>query len=509
MRKLRGVVLLLVLILLLVLNSDSQGIIKDDFKINDDSLKLDQDMPDIDVDDLGNFVIVWQDPRNNGTDIFAQRFNLSGEVLGDNFMVNNEISGYQKYPSVACEASGNFTVVWQDSRDGNRDIYAQRFNFSGDTLDSNFKINDDPGTKPQIEPEVNFSNKIVAVWEDERYDSGDIFAQLLDPSGQPEDTNFKINDDSFDFIQLRADISSDFNGNFVVVWQDKREGNYDIFAQRFDSSGSFLNNNLKVNDDIGNSLQNFPKADSDSMGNFVVVWQDKRNGDEDVYAQIFNDKGEKIGKNFRVNDDVGNSYQGHPDVTVNKEGNFILVWVDKRNDDRDIYAQRYDSNFNPLEHNFRVNSDTESAEQTEPKVATNGKNIYFTWVDNRNGDSDIYAKVVDWNFTEIEEIEVNNKFSTFFLSHNFPNPFNAVTNIRFTVNGELKNENRPPYTTLMIYNLRGQLVRTLVNEYLKPGIYTAVWDGRNNKGSEVASGIYFYRLKMDDYTKTRKMLLLK
>jgi hypothetical protein len=491
MRKLRGVVILLFLNLSLALNSFAQDIIKDDFKVNDDTLKLDQDMPDIDVDDLGNLVIVWQDPRNSGTDIFAQRLNLSGEVLGGNLLVNNIISGFQKCPSVACEASGNFIVVWQDSREGNRDIYAQRFDSSGDTLDSNFKINDDSGTKPQIEPEVAFSAKIAVVWGDERYDSGDIFAQLFVLSGQPEGTNFRINDDSYNSIQLRADVSSDFNRNFVVVWQDKREGNYDIFSQRFDSSGNFLNNNFKVNDDMGNSLQNFPRVDSDSTGNFVVVWQDKRNGDEDVYAQ------------------------------------------------------RYDSNFNPLVHNFRVNSDTGSAEQSEPKVATNGKNIYFTWVDNRNGDSDIYAKVVDWNWTDIREIKTRDDLPSFALLQNFPNPFNITTTIPFTVHGKLKTANRPIHTTgkpvdsgwllvdspnrttsklvdgywllvdrpihttLKIYNVRGQLVRTLVDEDLKPEAYTVIWDGRNNKGSEVASGIYFCRLKIEDYTETRKMLLLK
>jgi len=403
MRKLRGVVSLLLLNSLLALNSLAQGVIKDDFKVNDDMLKLDQDMPAIDVDYLGNLVIVWQDPRNEGWDIFAQRLNLLGDVLSDNFMVNNQIKGNQESPSIASEASGNLIVVWQDSREGNRNIYAQRFNFSGDTLGSNFKINDDLGTKPQIEPEVDFSSKIVVVWEDERLDGGDIFTQLLYTSCEFQDTNFRVNDDTGSSAQLRSDLALNRKGNFIVVWQDKREGDYDIYAQRFDSSGDFLDTNFKVNDNIGNSLQNFPKVDSDSLGNFVVVWQDKRNGDEDVYAQVFNEGGEKTGENFRVNDDSGDAYQGRPDISMDDEGSFVVVWVDKRHGDKDIYAQRYDFNFNPVAENFRVNTDTGSAEQSEPAVATDGNRIYFTWVDERNGDWDIFAKVIEWNLTHVSK----------------------------------------------------------------------------------------------------------
>lgn len=509
MKKSRGSVLVLVLSSLLVSNSFAQGIIKDDFKVNDDTMRLDQDMPDIDVDDLGYFVIVWQDPRNNGTDVFAQRLNPSGEVSGGNYMINNELNGYQKYPSIAYGSAGDFVVVWQDSREGNRDVYAQKFNAYGDTLDSNFRVNQDLGTKPQIEPEVGFSAILVVVWEDQRLDDSDIFAQLLEPSGQFKDTNFKVNDDTGTSTQLRSDVALDARGNFVVVWQDKREENYDIYAQRFDSSGNFLDVNFRVNDDLGSSLQNFPKVDSDSPGNFVVVWQDKRNGDEDIFAQIYNWTGEKDGENFRVNDDMDNAYQGHPDVAMNKEGNFVVVWVDKRNGDKDIYAQRYDVSFNPLGVNFRVNSDTGSADQSEPAVATDGERIFFTWVDGRNSDLDIFAKAIDWNWTYVNEIDIQDDISSFVLSQNFPNPFNLTTTIQSTVHSKRKTAKSPIHTTLKIYNIRGRLVKTLVNEDLKPGTYTVIWDGKDNRGSEVASGIYFYRLKSEDCIETKKMLFLK
>jgi len=68
---------------------------------------------------------------------------------------------------------------------------------------------------------------------------------------------------------------------------------------------------------------------------------------------------------------------------------------------------------------------------------------------------------------------------------------------------------RPLPTSLKIYNILGQLVRTLVDEEKAPGNYKVVWDGKDNSGKEVGSGIYFYQLKTEEYTATKKMVLLR
>jgi len=97
----------------------------------------------------------------------------------------------------------------------------------------------------------------------------------------------------------------------------------------------------------------------------------------------------------------------------------------------------------------------------------------------------------------------------FSLGHNYPNPFNPSTTIPFTVYGSQFIVHSPIRTTLKIYNILGQLVRTLVNEDKLPGHYKILWDGRDGKGKEVSSGIYFYQLKADDYKDTKKMVLLR
>jgi FlgD Ig-like domain len=87
-------------------------------------------------------------------------------------------------------------------------------------------------------------------------------------------------------------------------------------------------------------------------------------------------------------------------------------------------------------------------------------------------------------------------------AQNYPNPFNPSTTIEFTVRERSK-------VSLKIYNVAGQLVRTLVDGDRAPGaVHKVAWDGRNDAGTTVSSGVYFYKLVTSDFTQTRKMVLL-
>jgi len=90
------------------------------------------------------------------------------------------------------------------------------------------------------------------------------------------------------------------------------------------------------------------------------------------------------------------------------------------------------------------------------------------------------------------------------LSQNYPNPFNPTTTIRYLVpDGGVQR------VRLVVYDVRGARVRTLVDREQRGGSYAVEWDGRNDQGQAVGSGVYFYRLVERNYTQTRKMLLLK
>lgn len=88
------------------------------------------------------------------------------------------------------------------------------------------------------------------------------------------------------------------------------------------------------------------------------------------------------------------------------------------------------------------------------------------------------------------------------LFRNYPNPFNPETRIKYS----LANSD---YVQLAIFNLKGQKIRSLVNEYQEPGTKEYIWNGRDNQNKTVSSGIYFYTLRTSNYSKTQKMILLK
>jgi hypothetical protein len=92
------------------------------------------------------------------------------------------------------------------------------------------------------------------------------------------------------------------------------------------------------------------------------------------------------------------------------------------------------------------------------------------------------------------------------LSQNYPNPFNPMTTIGFEIPGSA--EERVD-VTLRIYDVRGRLIRTLINGAKEPGAYEVTWDGRNDRGADLSSGVYFYKVSAGEFVSTRKMTLIR
>ena len=113
------------------------------------------------------------------------------------------------------------------------------------------------------------------------------------------------------------------------------------------------------------------------------------------------------------------------------------------------------------------------------------------------------AKIL-WDELFADEVdEMKPKIPTeFSLKQNYPNPFNPTTSIQYELS-KLSN------VEMTIYNMLGQIIRTLVKERQSAGFYSMQWDGKNDAGEQVASGVYLYRIKAGDFTQTRKMLLLR
>jgi hypothetical protein len=143
------------------------------------------------------------------------------------------------------------------------------------------------------------------------------------------------------------------------------------------------------------------------------------------------------------------------------------------------------------------------------------------------GTYDVYAERVFYDDAILYEIEVNDgqftqiqipmietvdveehtiPHSSYPIANlsNYPNPFNPSTNISFTLNNETTKN-----TELSIYNIKGQKVKTLLNEHLIKGTHSVVWNGMDSNNKHVSSGIYFYKISSGNESVMKKMLLLK
>lgn len=129
-----------------------------------------------------------------------------------------------------------------------------------------------------------------------------------------------------------------------------------------------------------------------------------------------------------------------------------------------------------------------------PLKKDDGKNLDY-------GGWDLYYDFHDW--TDVEEETAEEKLpAQFSLSNNYPNPFNPETKIGYFIPKACQ-------VKLEVFNILGQRVRTLVDEAQTAGKKEVTWDGKDEKGNQVASGVYFYKLETENFSQTKKMVLMK
>ncbi len=113
------------------------------------------------------------------------------------------------------------------------------------------------------------------------------------------------------------------------------------------------------------------------------------------------------------------------------------------------------------------------------------------------------------NFGGSTAVDDNSSLPSRILLHqNYPNPFNPETKIKFEIPANSQN-NQPQNVEIKIFNLLGREVRTLLNTQKAPGIYESIFNGNSEDGAPLPSGIYFYRLRINNFVQTRKMVLAK
>jgi len=487
--------------------------VMDMVRVNDDLGSENQIEPAIAMDSDENTIIAWVDHRGGSNEIYAKRLSSDGSALGPDFKVSDIEGHYDQWdPSVAIDPDGYFVIVWSDYREEgccSSDIYAQRYAPDGTTLGGNFKVNF-MGAEVHIGPAVAFNGagSFLVTWSDHAEDSKDdesrgsepdIYAQHISRNGIPTENNFKVNDDVGFTRQSSPAITVDADNNYIIAWEDERDGEADIFWQRVSADGLLLGSNVRVEGDAPGIEKRGAAISADGQGGFVIAWKDGQYGEYSVYAQCFAADGSPVGDNVRASNGTGILTRYAPSLSMNDAGNFVVMWEEWLAQDRDIFAQQFLVGGLPMGENYRV-SDTSDREQRGPGVVLGTHRIYAAWQDNRGGQSghDIWANVLDWDTAlAVDESSPSLPALSFHLFQNAPNPFNPATTIKYRTS-----ESEP--VTLEVFDVRGRKISTLVNEVKESGTYEVSFEA-----SKLGSGVYFYRLQAGDSVSTRRMVLVK
>ena len=365
---------------------------------------LSQVDPRLISDGAGGAIITWSDGRNGSSnyDIYAQRVDSSGVVQwSDNGSASCTASGNQQYPQIISDGAGGAIITWQDGRNGssNYDIYAQRVDSSGAVqwADNGSPICTAPNA--QFTPQIisDGSGGAIITWYDNRNGNYDIYAQRVDSSGATQwaDNGSPICTAAGN--QLNPQIISDSSGGAIITWQDNRNGNYDIYAQRVNASGvvQWAENGSAVCAAAGD--QQNPQLVSDGAGGAIIAWL-SGSSNYDIYAQRVSGASGAVqwtGNGLPICTASGN--QGSPQLISDGVGGAIITWDDNRGANLDIYAQRvsYVGATQWAENGSAIC--TASGNQNSPRLISDGAGggAIFTWYDGRNGNNDIYAQGVD------------------------------------------------------------------------------------------------------------------
>ncbi|MBN2088911.1 hypothetical protein JW964_04835, partial [candidate division KSB1 bacterium] len=328
---------------------ENGGMIGNNFKVNDDHYSCYQRDPMVAGNSSGNFALIWSDDRNcsNSNDLYCQFFDKHGKVVGKNFQVTNSYWGYTSDPLIKMDDSGNITTVWFDYR-GYGDIYFQQYDINGAILAKDVKVNDDVDSGTIGIPIIGTASNgdFSIVWIDVRNEVEDVYCQFYHSDGRTKGKNLKVNDNTYVCRMYQPDLCVDPLGNTTIVWADWRNQIWCIYGQRYDKNGDLIGENFKINDGMEDCYREHPSVDCDENGNFTVVWLDERAGNnvDDIYGQRFDVNGKAIGNNFKINEKPTETFDANPIIEIDNAGNMVIIWNDESEDSNgDIYAQRCDA----------------------------------------------------------------------------------------------------------------------------------------------------------------------
>jgi hypothetical protein len=365
-------------------------------------------------------------------------------------------------------------------------------------------------------PGSPFYNTIYFTWT--RFTSGQRILCIKSTNGGVNwSTPANVSEATFGVQGSDPAIST--NGQINIVWLANNGSSSSIYYDKSTDGGTTFGTDIIISTGtsptLPNSAPTFPSIAADISGGprngyLYTVFSDSRNGDPDVFLCRSTNNGNNWSAPVRVNNDAvsNGKLQYWPWIGVNDNGNIAIIWLDTRNTaDNTIFEAYLARSF---DGGLTFTNELLSSQPSPTSVP--GSNVRFgdyicidywknkivpVWTDERAGgyNMDIYTANIN-TVVGVEPV-AKNVPDEYKLYQNYPNPFNPTTNIKY----QIKNSG---YVSVKVFDILGKEIETLVNEKQFPGSYEVKFDGSN-----LPSGVYFYKLESDRFSEVKKLILLK
>ncbi len=331
-----------------------------------------------------HYFVVWHGIFDGSFDLFGARLSSAGELLDSERIAVSEHRFWQRYPAVTSDGE-DYLVVWANWTAWAQDVYSTLVTSSGEVVEILGTPVINAKTDVQWRPAVVFGgDNYLIISQDERTASGaDVHGVFVDRSGMIVGGGVRISTEGDGPWRPRAS----FNGsNYMVVWGDIGEGVGRISGARVSASGSLLDSEgIPISQEAYGAYA--PDIAFDGTTH-MVVWQDDRGGDWDIYGARMNRLGVVLNEGGRQLS-FGEGDERNPSIAYGA-GVYFVAWESRRSGGYDIYGARVDPTGAVIDSEGIAIS-TASKAQRHPALTFDGENFLVLWEDKRNGSWDIYG----------------------------------------------------------------------------------------------------------------------